>query len=37
MSIFLPIGEEVEREIRDAVGDEAVIAEPERIAPFAKD
>ena len=37
MSIFLPIGEEVEREIREAVGDEAVIAEPERIAPFAKD
>lgn len=37
MSIFLPIGEQVKREIRDAVGDEAVIAEPERIAPFAKD
>jgi len=37
MSIFLPIGEEVLREIRDALGSEAVIAEPERIAPFAKD
>ena len=37
MSIFAPIDEKIRNEILDALGSEAVIAEPARIAPFAKD
>jgi len=37
MPLFAPIDEKIRKEIRDALGNDAVIAESDRIAPFAKD